>query len=132
LRYIITDPQYINLSVQDNHSIQSNDSSESLLNINQRSHSFIFKWIKQYGNGETEFQKNLATKRYFNNKKNAALLIALIFFVNIFLFGLINKLEGSQLILLIVALLINLFLAIILSLFQQTTTPDSTSFQASL
>jgi hypothetical protein len=124
LRYIITDPQYINLSVQDNHSIQSNDSSqnlissnESLLNINQRSHSFIFKWIKQYGNGETKFQKNLATKRYFSNKKNAALLIALIFFVNIFLFGLTNKLEGSQLILLIVAFLINIFLAIILSLF---------------
>jgi len=117
LKYIITAPQYINLSVQDNHSIQSNDSSESLLNINQRSHSFIFKWIKQYGNGETKFQKNLATKRYFSNKKNAALLIALIFFVNIFLFGLTNKLEGSQLILLIVAFLINIFLAIILSLF---------------
>ena len=117
-------------------SIQNSDSNlnslnEPLLNRDHRGYAFIFNWIKQYENGQTEFQKNLATKRYFSNKKNAAILIALIFFVNIIFFGLINKLEGSQLFLVIVTLLLNLLLAILLSLFQQTSTTDSASFQVS-
>ena len=69
---------------------------------------------------------------FFNNKKNALYLIYSIFFINIFFSGLLNNIKRFQVFTTALALVINLILAVVLSLFKQMAMSENVSFQVSL
>jgi hypothetical protein len=109
----------------DEYLISINDSDQENVELIRPN---IFKSIKRYLNGSTEFQRKLSNQIFFNKKINAVWLIALIFFSNILLFGLIVNLNESKIIV-IIAILLNLIYAVTLSLFKQTKIRDLDSFQ---
>lgn len=103
--------------------------STSLTDYSRNQRTNMFTWIKQYMNGETNLQNDLATRGFFRNKKNAVLIISLIFFSNIFFSGLLNNLNEAQNVIVILTLITNVVLSLILSLFQQNKSQDSMSFR---
>lgn len=109
----------------DEYLISINDSDQENVELIRPN---IFKLIKRYLNGSTEFQRKLSNKMFFNRKINAVWLIVLIFFSNILLFGLIVNLNESKIIV-IIAILLNLIYAVTLSLFKQAKIRDLDSFQ---